>query len=168
MEKGQYRTALELSQKAIAMCEKALQTGIYPGYSERLVREISSYLYNVIASVEFELSPPDSSLALYSKVRDIRESNKRPGNLEDEMWIAAANGNIAISLMAENRADDALIILRGLLARDDMKPNRDTYLNNTSLCLTLLGRLDEALEVCERAIDLVQELRGAKSIQMAV
>ncbi|KAL9077566.1 MAG: hypothetical protein Q9157_003318 [Trypethelium eluteriae] len=169
MEKGQYRFALDCSQKALKICDKALRTGVHPGYSAWFVRDLLSYLYNVQASAEFEMGSPDSSLALHVKIRDIRKANKRLGNPDDETWIAAANGNIAVSLMAENRANEAFCILTDLLERDDLASNRDFYyLNNTSLCLRLLGRFDEALQFCERATAAARELHGDESIAMAL
>ncbi|KAI9691662.1 MAG: hypothetical protein M1822_007733 [Bathelium mastoideum] len=169
VEKGQYSRALHISQKAISICEKALQNGVHPGYSSWFVRDMSSYLYNVQASVELEMVSSDSSLALHIKIRDIREYNKRTGNAADEMWIGAANGNIAVSLMTENRATEALSILDDLLQRDDLASNRDYYyLNNASLCLRLLERLDEAHQCCEKALAAARNLQGEESLSTAL
>ncbi|KAI9659506.1 MAG: hypothetical protein M1821_001764 [Bathelium mastoideum] len=168
MEKGEYRRALDIALKGINICEKALQNGVHPGYSSWFVRDMSSYLYNVQASAELEMISSDSSLALHIKIRDIREDNKRMGNATDEMWIAAANGNIAVSLMTENRATEALSILDDLLRRDDLASNRDYYyLNNTSLCLRLLERLDEAHQCCDKALAAARNLQGEENLSTA-
>ena len=168
MEKGQYATALDLSQKAMIICDQAIRTGDHPGYSTWFVRDMPTYLYNVQASAELEMASLHRALALHLKIRDIRKANKRPGNRDDEMWIGAADGNVAASFLVENRADEALPILQELLERDDLKANRDTYLMNMSLCLRLLNRLGEALQFCKRAMDAVTELQGEQSLAMAL
>ena len=160
---------MDVCHQANTICEKAIRTGVHPGYSTWFVKDTSTYLYNVQASVEFEMTSPDSSLALHMKIRDIREANKRAGNSADEMWIGAANGNIAVSLLGENRPAEALDILQTLIERDDLISQRDNYfLNNISLALRLLGRLDEAVNLSEQAQAAIQKLHGEASVPMAL
>ncbi|KAI9712121.1 MAG: hypothetical protein M1820_001830 [Bogoriella megaspora] len=167
MERGQFSTSMSISKSALAICDKALECGVHPGYSSWFVRDMSSYLYNVQATVNYELRCPDNSLALHEKIQAIRETNKRPGNAEDEKWIAAARGNVAVSLLAEDRLAEALHILEEMIKREDLKGNLDHYLNNMCLCLRLMHRFDEAMDYCRLATDAIEKLRGPQSVQMA-
>ena len=113
-----------MAKDAIALCDESLTTSKHPGFSEWYVRDLTSYLYNVQASITLERVSPDSGLSLHLKIKAIREGNKRLGNSEDLKWLAAADGNIAVSLMAENRPEEAYPILLELLQRKDMEDRK--------------------------------------------
>jgi hypothetical protein len=157
-----------MAKDAIVLCEESLTTSKHPGFSEWYVRDLTSYLYNVQASITLERVSPDSGLGLHLKVKAIWEYNKRLGNPEDLKWLAAADGNIAVSLMAESRPEEAYPILLELLQRKDMETNRDIYMSNVCICLIQMQRLDEALVFCFESMVAVQQLRGKYSAQMAM
>ena len=157
-----------MAKDAIVLCEESLTASKHPGFSEWYVRDLTSYLYNVQASITLERVSPDSGLGLHLKIKEIREDNKRPGNPEDLKWLAAADGNIAVSLMAESRPEEAYPILLELLRRKDMETNRDIYMSNICICLIQMQRLGEALEFCFESMVVVQQLRGKCSAQMAM
>jgi len=157
-----------MADQATSICQKALVKNAHPGFSEWVVRDIISHLDNVRASIFYETGETRQALELHLKIKADRETNRRFGNVEDEKWIAAARGNIAVSLMAEGKPDEALPVILDLVQRADMKPNEDTYLNNMCICLYMLGRYDEALEYNLKAVEAVKTLRGKESAQMAV
>ncbi|KAI1137572.1 hypothetical protein F5Y05DRAFT_74735 [Hypoxylon sp. FL0543] len=149
LELGHYHAAKQMAEQSIEICDTAIRQGSHPGYST------------------WEQPGSDFGVSLSEKVRDIRVNNRRHGNPEDDMWIAAAEGNLAVSLMSCGRAEEAYEILLRLRRRDDMKANEDVYLRNTCLCLYMLGRLDEALEVNGEAVDIARLKRGDSSEQVA-
>jgi len=140
---------------------------VHPGYSTWFVRDMVSHHYNVLATIEREQPSHDFGMSLSEKVRDIRINNRRASVPDDDMWIAAAEGNLAVSLMACGRAEDARGILLRLLQRDDINANEDVYLRNTCLCLIILEKLDEALAVNEKALLAARQRRGEFSEQVA-
>lgn len=157
-----------MAEQSLDICDTALKSGIHPGYSTWFIKDMTSHLYNVKATVERERPGPDFGIALSKKVLDIRVKNKRDANPDDEAWIAAARGNLAVSLISLYHLKDALDILVGLRTRDDMRANEDVYLRNTSICLRMLGRLDEALDVNSLALSTAREKRGEHSEQVAL
>ena len=157
-----------MAEDALELCGESLTTSRHPGFSEWYVRDLTSHLYNVQASIMFETVSPDSGLGLHLKIKAIREDNKRPGNPEDLKWLAAADGNIAVSLMAESRPEEAYPILLELLQRKDMETNRDIYMSNICICLIQMQRFDKALNFCFESMATVQQLRGKYSAQMAM
>lgn len=166
-EKGQYSAAIEMAEDAISLCEHALERGNHPGYSEWFVRDMISHQVNTKTAVAKRIPTPDHGLSLAEEVLRIRESNRRELNQEDDMWIAAARGNLAVSLMAVGRDDEALRILLVLIDRPDMKSNKDVYLSNLCLCLTHLGHWEEALDCGEKARNLISSQWGEDTAQMA-
>lgn len=167
-EKGQFKEALELVDKALLICNDAMETCDHPGYSPWFVQDMASHLINVQATVAREQPASDHGLSLSEQVCAIRESNRRPGNTDDLFWIAAARGNLAVSLMAVGRYQDALDVLLDLASRRNMLPNEDLYLCNACLCLTHLGRLEEALGYNAKAMKSIEASRGNDSVQMAL
>lgn len=167
-EKGQYSTALEMTTKGVAICEHALGDNTHPGYSEWAATDMISHLLNIKAAIAREGSVADHGVQLSRDVCKLRRENSREGDEEDEFWIAAAEGNLAVSLMAVGQAEEALEILLRLLDREDMEVNEDIYLSNTCLCLLHLGRLEEAERYGKLATEAVKRLRGDDTAQMAV
>ncbi|KAI1407505.1 hypothetical protein F5Y13DRAFT_174564 [Hypoxylon sp. FL1857] len=167
LELGRYNTAKQMAGQSIEICDEALKQGSHPGYSAWFIQDMTSHQYNVLATIEREQPGQDFGVSLSEKVRDIRINNRRASNPEDDMWIAAAEGNLAVSLIACGRADEAYGILLRVRQRDDMRANEDLYLRNTCLCLLMLGKLDEALKVNDDAIKAARAKRGESSEQVA-
>lgn len=157
-----------MAEQAIDICDLALKQKSHPGYSTWFVQDMISHHYNVLATVERERPGPDFGMTLSQKVLDIRINNKRIANPEDDRWIAAAEGNLAVSLMASGRAGEAYEIISRLRLRDDMQSNLDVYLRNTCLCLLILGRIDEALSANNEALQEARTKRGDTSEQVAI
>lgn len=163
------QTALDLVEKALLICDRATETSDHPGYSPWFVQDMISHLINVEATIAREKPAADHGLVLSNQVCNIRVLNQRTGNEEDNFWIASAQGNLAVSLMGVERYEEALDILLDLVIRPDMKPNENIYLDNVCLCLTQLGRLDEALVYNERTIRAINSSQGKKdTIPMAL
>ncbi|KAI0107927.1 hypothetical protein F4776DRAFT_644086 [Hypoxylon sp. NC0597] len=167
LESGRYRAARQMAEQSLEICNSALRQGYHPGYSTWFVKDMTSHLYNVLATIERERPGPDFGVLLSEKVLVIRTNNRRDSNPDDDMWIAAAEGNLAVSLMDCGRCIEAYEIILRLRQRDDMKANEDIYLRNTCVCLLRLGRVDEALEVNDQAISAAREKRGEYSEQVA-
>ncbi|KAI0839447.1 hypothetical protein F5Y06DRAFT_303168 [Hypoxylon sp. FL0890] len=167
LELGRYSTARQMAEQSIEICDAALRQGCHPGYSPWFVQDMISHQYNVLATIEREQPSHDFGVSLSEKVREIRVNNRRSSNPEDDMWIAAAEGNLAVSLMSCGRAEEAYAILLRLRQRDDMKANEDVYVRNTCLCLIVLGRLDEALAMNGEALSAARRKRGESSEQVA-
>lgn len=166
-EKGQFEAALQLVRKALLVCSRAIKTSDHPGYSPWFVQDMTSHLINVEATIGREKPTADHGFCLSKQVCAIRELNQRPGHDEDAFWVAAAQGNLAVSLMAIGRFQEALDILFHLISRPDMKPHEDIYLCNICLCLTHLDRLDEAMVYNEKAAYVIQTTKGDETVQMA-
>ncbi|KAF2804621.1 uncharacterized protein BDZ99DRAFT_397743 [Mytilinidion resinicola] len=166
-ERGDMSIAHKLASDAILICEKALLLSNHPGYSEWYVKDQLGHLYNVRASVAYETGKTGDALNLHSKIKSMRLANMREGNLDDK-WLAAADGNLAVSLMAEGKPEIALPLVLSLLERPDMGPNEDVYLNNACVCHMLLGDYVNALKYGSKAMAAVRRLRGEESAQMAI
>ncbi|KAJ4416303.1 hypothetical protein N0V82_006833 [Gnomoniopsis sp. IMI 355080] len=167
-EKGQFKSALELVDKALQICDRATKTSDHPGYSPWFVQDMKSHLINVQATIAREKPTVDNGLHLSVQVCNIRVLNERPCNEEDSFWIATARGNLAVSLMGVHRCQEALDISLDLISRPDMKPLEDIYLCNICLCLTQLDRLDEALTYNDRAVQAIEASKGKETIEMAL
>ncbi|KAI2462929.1 hypothetical protein F4781DRAFT_441392 [Annulohypoxylon bovei var. microspora] len=168
LELGQYHAAREMTEQAIDICDVALEQKYHPGYTRFYIEYMKSHLYNVLATIEREQPGHDFGICLSEKVRDIRINNRRRSNPEDDRWIAAAEGNLAVSLMASGCAKEGYEIILRLKQKDDMKANMDIYLRNECLCLLILGRIDEALTTNGEAFNAAKELRGESSEQVAI
>lgn len=168
LEQGTSATALELSDDAIHMCENALKRNQHAGYSKWFVKDMISHHVNTKATIDRELPSIDHGLRLSQQVCRIRRQNKRTGSQDDEMWIAAADGNLAVSLLATGKPEEALVVLLSLLEREDMRANEDIYLSNTCLCYLILDRLDDAWEYGKRAAESIRLRRGDNNAQTAL
>ncbi|KAI1845576.1 hypothetical protein JX266_008187 [Neoarthrinium moseri] len=166
-EFGQYEAANRMADDSIALCESALKTSNHPGYSKWFVKEMICTHLNVKAAIAAEYGEEDHGLPLFQEIEKLRVLNMRPNSAEDETWYQAARANTAYALMGYNCAPEALAILQEILDRDDMQPNKDLYLVNTSICLRLQGDLTNSLEQCQEAMTLAEERRGKDSSQMA-
>ncbi|CAM1508137.1 Fc.00g049850.m01.CDS01 [Cosmosporella sp. VM-42] len=167
-EKGQFAIAEKMADRAISLCEEALKCGEHPGYSEWFVRDMISHHINTKASIAREQPSADYGLELSQEVCRIRQENRREDVADDDTWIAAANGNLAVSLIAVGRYQAALEILHTMLDRPDLRSNDDIYMSNACLCYLSMGLIDEALTFSGYAADAVRRLRGDDSAQMAV
>lgn len=166
-ETGRHSTAVWMADQSISICESALETGNHPGFSAWYVKDMISHYVNLKASVDRETPSADHGLGLSESVLSIRRDNLRPDVPTDHTWVAAAEGNLAVSLMAVDRADEALSILQCLVEREDMRPNEGIYLRNLYLCLAKLGRFEEALEVASSALSVLDRLGTDADLQMA-
>lgn len=63
------------------------------------------------------------------KAKDMRQRVADPGDAEDQYRLAAADANIAVTLLAENSAEEALPHIWGMLGISG-RDNRDIYLAN--------------------------------------
>ncbi|OAQ60260.1 tetratricopeptide repeat domain-containing protein [Pochonia chlamydosporia 170] len=168
LEQGASETVLELSDDAIHMCENALKRNQHAGYSKWFVKDMISHHVNTKATIDRELPSIDHGLRLSQQVCRIRRQNKRTGSQDDEMWIAAADGNLAVSLIATGKPEEALVVLLSLLEREDMRANEDIYLSNTCLCYLILDRLDDAWKYGKRAAESTRLRRGDNNAQTAL
>ena len=155
-------------EQAESICFAALETNNHPGFTSCYVKEEITHLINVKATTALQKCEYGRGLALCQDIRRLREDYQRSGNAYDEKWLAFANGNIAVALMGVNEPAQALNILNELLSREDTATNRDIYLNNKCICLILLERYDDALQICEKAIELINAKRGEASEGMAM
>lgn len=171
-ERGQYESSLRLVDEGLSICTRALARGNHPGYSAWFVKDMTSHLNNVKATVYREQPAVDHGLELAQLVLDIRRGNRNsdPGSspASEEYWISLAKGNLAVSLMGVDRNEEALDLLLGLVGREDAKPNQDIHLENVALCLSRLGRLEEAIGYISRAMESVKVLGGEDTARMAV
>ena len=161
------KAAGEILEDALKVATSALEANDHPGYSENYAQYLTSYLYSAQGSIDYESMSPQRGYDLFVKAKDIRVRHARPNDAEDQKWIAAASGNIAASLRANDRHQEALLIYQELLQRDDVNANRDIYLSNICICLFQLGRLEEALDYSIKALGIARELRGADCEQIA-
>ena len=149
------------------MTGNAIEKGSHPGYTEYYVQYLTSYLYSIQGSIEYETMSPNRGYHLFLDVKNIRKQYARPNEAEDQKWIAAADGNIAAALRANGRAEEALDLYLELLQREDTSANLDIYLSNTCLCLFLSERFDEALGYSVEALNTARKMRGSESEQVA-
>jgi tetratricopeptide (TPR) repeat protein len=179
-EKGQFGVALDMVAGGMLICNAALAPrrhgSNHPGYSRWFAQDMVSHLTNVQATIARERPDADCGLRLAQEVLDIRLGNSKHEDSEgggvsaeeEESWIAAARGNLAVSLMGVDRTEEALDVLLELLNRADAKRNEDIYLSNAALCLSRLGRVEDAAAYLVRAMESVTRLRGKDTAQMAV
>ena len=166
-EKGWFDTARRMTNQVIEFCEQLLATGNHAGYTRWYVTDMISHQFNTKGAIGMKIPETDHGLEMYQKALNIRVGNLREGNPEDQMWIGAAMGNLAISLMATGKAEQALPKLLELVQREDMKTNEDLYLSNLCLCFHLLLRLEEALVTSEAAVECIKRRWGSNDVRIA-
>jgi tetratricopeptide (TPR) repeat protein len=161
-------TAEAMAIQAISICEEALAADNHPGFSAWFVQDLTTHLQTVQSAIMYERGDTGAALKLRRRIKEIRSANCRAGNLDDDKWLAAAEGNLAVSLMSEGQPEAAMPLILDLLQRPDMMPNQDLYLNNACVCLLLLEKYDEALDYGFKAMDAARRLRGEDSAQIAM
>jgi len=166
-EKGWFDTARRMTDQVIEFCEQLLATGNHAGYTRWYVIDMISHHFNTKGAIGMKIPEADHGLEMYQTSLNIRVGNLREGNQEDQMWIGAAMGNLAISLMATGEAEQALPKLLELVQREDMKTNEDLYLSNLCLCFYLLFRLEEALVTSEAAVECIKRRWGSNDVRIA-
>jgi len=155
-----------MAQQCIDTYLAALEDGQHAGYSEHYIKDMITHQYNVISAIQVAKGSADSGLALQQKILDLRLENQRDGDEEDAFWLSAAEGNLAVSLMANGRAEEARDIIETLLNRPNMKSLQDLYLRNLGIALTIMGQFEQARETLQRTLRITLEMRGKESAEM--
>lgn len=167
LEKGRYKAANEMITQVLSKTLAAIDSGVHPGYSYLHAMYTSSFLFSVQGSIAYEMNMPGHGYDIFVKTKSVRQQLADERITDDTRWLGYADGNIAVALTAEGRAEEALPLYLDLIEREDVKPNRDVYLSNLCICFYLLGRYEDALEYAARALELVKEVRGVDSVQVA-
>ena len=156
-----------MTAQALDIALNALTLGNHRGYSTHYVHYTISFVQSVQASIAFETQAPGNGLDMWQEVRRIRADHSRDGDQEDAFWLASADGNVAVGLMAENRAEEGLKILEGLVDNPIVHENHDIYLENACTSLKLCERFHDALVYSGKALEAARGSRGPESEQVA-
>lgn len=166
-EQGRFTTATRMADQAIAFCEHILESRHHPGYTTWYVKDMISHQFNTKGAIGMKIPNVDHGLSMYEEALALRVRNRREGNEEDAMWIGAASGNLAVSLMAAGKAEAALPLLLELVQREDMKTNEDLYWSNLCLCLSLLGCYEDSLLASKKAEECILRHWSQDDVRMA-
>ena len=118
---------MSMAGSASKICEEALESHNHVGFTNYFVKLTLSHLYNVQGTIELQTNAPRSGFELLSKTGDLRRAIQRPGNDTDEMWVSYAEQNLALSLMGNGKAEEALPVY---LTREHVEANRDLNMAN--------------------------------------
>lgn len=176
-ERAQFEEAARMIDQACSICASALESGDHPGYRGTYITWLTADLYGMRHSIAYEKNAVGHGLEMAQRVKSIRESVPKPATPEYELWTLASDCGIAVSLMAENRASEALPLLQGLVKfiRDHedqiqggVEVSMDVFLQNLCLCHLMLGQVDDAMECWEESAAMTESKHGVDSLAMAV
>jgi len=125
-----------------------------------------------MGSLECELHTDGHGLAWARKAQVIRQDLCDSLQLDqDKMALLVDQNNIGIDLLANDRPEEALLILQEVHA-SDMASGGISVSNwyrtiNLSLCNRILGRYDEAMRYSNIATEVIREHIGQDGVPMA-
>lgn len=156
-------------EKATLMCLRAKTSGYHPGFSTSRVDGLLGDLYSIRGSLEHVANIPGHGLEWKEKSRAIRSEVAKDGDPESARWVVVSDMNIVVSLMAENRPEEALVLSKHLLDQDaSNQAHRNTQMANMCICLILLSRYEDAQACCTQAMDTTRKHHGSDKAEMAV
>src|SRR5437016_12988545 len=90
--------------------ERAAASGAHPGYYRIYIDRLTSDLYQIRGSIEYEMNHPGHGISLFTTSKCLRQRviEDRRSNQNDTYELTVTNANIALAMAAENRARDAL------------------------------------------------------------
>ncbi|KAF2171408.1 hypothetical protein M409DRAFT_18524 [Zasmidium cellare ATCC 36951] len=154
--------------QATRMCERAQRSKTHPGYSSFFVSDLLGHLYSIKGSLECVANFPGHGLKWKQKCRAIHAQIMRPDHSEDKRWLDVADMNIVVSLMAEDRFEEALTLSDYLLEQKESLAHRGTQLANKCICLILHRRYDEGHLYCTQAMEVTKHSSGPESAEAAI
>lgn len=167
-ERAQFRDAEVILDRACSILEEAMTRNVHPGFGKYYVAWLTSDLYNTRGAIAYEKNGKDHGLHWFEKTKALRQSVSRPGNIYDDLWIMLSDGNIANSLISAGRPEEALPLLEELITSTAFEDNKDLYFANICCCYQEVGKLDEAIEVGKKALELTVKNHGSQSLKAAM
>jgi hypothetical protein len=149
--------------------ESAAASGDHPGYHRIYIDRLTSDLYQIRGSIEYEMNQPGHGISLLTMSKCLRQRviEDRRSNENDTYELAVTNANIALAMAAENRARDALPWIEELLNFPSDHVSKDIWTANLTNLYWLLGDYEKSLVLSLRSYDLTRKAHGLNSLRMA-
>jgi tetratricopeptide (TPR) repeat protein len=168
-EKGQFGESLNMLEIACSICEGATKEEAKTGFDNRTyVPRLTADLYSTIGAIEYEKCAPGYGAKWMAMAKALRQDLADAGDAYDVFMLQMSNVNIALRLLAEASAREALpLMLRSLELSKDSEIQK-VVLTNLSVCYRMLGSHAEAMRCCEEAVRIIEQDDGVESSTMAL
>lgn len=156
-------------EDGIKILESAAASGDHPGYHRIYIDRLTSDLYQIQGSIEYEMNQPGHGMSWLTMSKHLRarviEDEQSTDN--DLYELTVTNANIALAMAAENRAHEALSLIEELLNFPADHVSRDIWTANLANLYWLLGDYAQSLILSQRSYDLTRKAHGLNSLRMA-
>lgn len=166
-----------MTKKACEILELAVKNKNHPGYSSRYVDRLTTQLYLMNGTSEYELNLPGHGRSWYEKVQFPRKQVIDGIITErvDLKVMAIRNGNLSLAALAETGPTDsdiqpvdlAILSFKHIFDNFEQANSRGVWACNLSMAYRLKGMLEESWKWCEIANTWILKGEGAKSLHMA-
>ena len=168
IECDQLREAISIVEMALLLISNEACRLNFPGDGNTHTMEVIPNLITTQGYIEFETNLPGHGLNNFEKVRKLYKDTPLLKNVGDHKWLAFIESKSAVALMAEGRAEEALPLCEGLLARKEFESHYEIFLADTCLCYSILKQYDKAIEKNEEATERIQGRHDADGKQKAM
>ena len=154
---------------ASEILEDAATNDQHPGYERLYIDRLTADLYQIRGSIEYETNQPGHGMSMLTKSKRFRQLvvENENSNEDDLYELTETNANIALAMMAENQAQEALPWIQALLDYPAEYVSSDIWTANLSNLYWLLGDYKKSLAASQESFDLTVEAHGIDSLRMA-
>jgi tetratricopeptide (TPR) repeat protein len=141
----------------------------HSGYHRIYIDRLTADLYQIRGSIDYELNQPGHGMSWLLRSKALRQDViEYEQSIENDVYeLTVTNANIALTMMAENQAQEALIWIEELLAYPAEYVSKDIWTANLSNLYWLLGDYEQSLAVAQCSFDLTKKAHGVDSLRMA-
>jgi tetratricopeptide (TPR) repeat protein len=154
---------------ACEILENAATSSDHPGYHRIYVDRLAADLYQIRGAIEYELNQAGHGMSWLTTSKRLRQRviEHEKSNENDIYELAVTNANIALAMMAENKAHEAIQWIEELLTFPADFVSKDIWTANLANLYWLLGDYERSLALSEHSFDLTREVHGMDSLRMA-
>src|SRR2546423_2726923 len=154
---------------ACEILETAATENEHPGYHRMYIDRLTADLYNIRGSIEYELNGSGHGISWLTRSARLRQCVvDHEGHNENDVYeLTVTNANIALVMMAENQAQEALPRIEALLNYPADYVSRDIWTANLSNLHWLLGDFERSLALSLSSFELTKDAHGLDSLRMA-
>jgi tetratricopeptide (TPR) repeat protein len=154
---------------ACEILEGAAAHNDHAGYHRIYIDRLTADLYQICGSIDYELNQPGHGMSWLARSKALRQRViEYEQSIENDVYeLTVTNANIALTMMAENKAQEALIWIEELLAYPTERVSKDIWTANLSNLYWLLGDYERSLALAQHSFDLTRKAHGMNSLRMA-
>lgn len=154
---------------ACEIIEGAAAHNDHPGYHRIYIDRLTADLYHIRGSIEYELNQSGHGMSWLMTSKRVRQRViEHEGSNKNDMYeLTVTNANIALTMMAENRAHQALPLIEELLNFPAEYVSKDIWTANLANLYWVLGDYERSLALSQHSSDLTSKVHGICSLRMA-